>query len=107
MSAGDAANTFFDLPAEILSGPGRAMFVHNLLRCWVDTHQRSSQSLTALGTRQGPADHPARFCRAAGRTTGLLAASLPLLPRIGSSISRCPSTRFRPFFAGAGARFSS
>src|SRR5580692_8899942 len=42
---GNAANTFFDLPTEILSGPGSAMFVHNLLRCWVDTHQRSSQSL--------------------------------------------------------------
>jgi len=34
-------------------------------------------------------------------------ASFAFLPGIRSSISRCPSIRFRPFFLGAGDRFSS
>ena len=50
------AGHFFDLPAETLSGPGSAMFVHNLLRCWVDTHQRSSQSLVQDRLRPSEAE---------------------------------------------------
>jgi hypothetical protein len=91
------------------------MFVHNLLRCWVDTHQRSSPSLVqdrlrsseaeprfksartpALGIRQGPRRSSSLLLPRGCRATGLLAASLPLLPGIGSTVSLCPSIRLRP-----------
>jgi hypothetical protein len=66
----------------------------------------------APGPRHAPAHHLpfcqlALFWRLAGRTADLVAAaSLPFFPVIGSSISAWPSMRLRPFFGGAGARFS-
>ena len=92
------------------------MFVHNLLRCWVDTHQRSSQSLVqdrlrpseaeprfksarnppALGIRQGPRRSSRLLLPRGCRATGLLAASFPSCPELEAASPLCPSIRLRP-----------
>ena len=54
-----------------------------------------------------PVSCPGPFSWASQKSSSPKTEPRPFLPGIRSSISRCPSIRFRPFFLGAGDRFSS
>src|SRR5262245_24389048 len=53
---------------------------------------------TSIDLKESSRSHPVFLLRPLARAGDFAAASLSFLPGIGSSISRCPSIRFLPFF---------